>query len=763
MNIKEIAQRALNQANSLVPSWLPGGKLRGSEWVCGDLSGIAGKSCSVNLSSGKWGDFSTGEAGGDLVSLYAAIHNLSQAAAAEKLSIELGMSAPTSPVKPPTSPTSPVKRSSPVAVKPPGPAPEGYFKHREYGKPTAVWTYTDESGDLLFYVLRFDVNGKKQYLPYSYMDNGKWAFKGWSVPRPLYNLHNLKSAKHVLIVEGEKAATAAMKTCEGHVYTVTTWPNGASAHDKADWSSVYGKNILIWPDHDEPGRQAAAKIAAYLLPHCPSVKIINTNDCDYPSGWDAADANFTWSQFVEWAKPLAVTVTQPVVQEKSEPEIPMPSEADAPNNINIAVMGDDAVEAMTARLSPNVNANVQRCQLQVSKHGLPTENLLNVGRVLASDFNGKFWFDEFYRSFMTDINGTDEPLHDSHIGDIQTILQANYGLRKISKAIVTDAITNMSYKDKRNAAKKYFLSLKWDGLARMDDFFGNACGADDSAINQAISRYFFCSIMARLFGPDLDHIYRNKVDSMLVIEGEQAAAKGMLLKTLIGHQWHFEVSRGVKDKDFFQDMRGKIIGEVAELAAFDGQNLDVLKRVVSCQTDRLRVSYGKESQDFDRTAILVGTTNRDEYLVDDTGNRRFLPIKITKVDLDYVREHREQVFAEAFQYYKDNIKTWWVIPKELLINTQETRKVQTVSDDYAEHIKNYLDLKLIINPSVIDIWQNLFKQDLAKLTQKNRNDISRALRQLGYENRLERNKSLDNKVVRVWAKPRRTVSLDVCH
>ena len=87
----ELADALLARADTLVPLWLPGGVQRGHEYVCGSLSGGAGTSCSVNLVTGRWGDFSTGEQGGDLTSLFAAINGLTMGKAAVQVAREEGL------------------------------------------------------------------------------------------------------------------------------------------------------------------------------------------------------------------------------------------------------------------------------------------------------------------------------------------------------------------------------------------------------------------------------------------------------------------------------------------------------------------------------------------------------------------------------------------------------------------------------------------------------------------------------------------------
>jgi len=86
-----IARAALPHLETLCSRWLPGGRRIGQEWTCGNLRGEAGDSCKVNLRSGKWCDFATGEKGGDVISLAAAVHRVKQSEAARNLARMLGM------------------------------------------------------------------------------------------------------------------------------------------------------------------------------------------------------------------------------------------------------------------------------------------------------------------------------------------------------------------------------------------------------------------------------------------------------------------------------------------------------------------------------------------------------------------------------------------------------------------------------------------------------------------------------------------------
>ena len=91
IKFKELADALLSRADQLLAAWLSGGKRNGHEWVCGSLAGEEGTSLSVNIHTGMWSDFATGEKGGDLVSLYAAIHGLTMGKAALSVARDEGL------------------------------------------------------------------------------------------------------------------------------------------------------------------------------------------------------------------------------------------------------------------------------------------------------------------------------------------------------------------------------------------------------------------------------------------------------------------------------------------------------------------------------------------------------------------------------------------------------------------------------------------------------------------------------------------------
>ena len=285
INFAALADALLARIDHLVPMWLPGGSQLGHEYRCGSLSGGSGTSCSVNLTNGKWSDFATGEAGGDLVSLYAAINGLTPGKAAVQVARDEGLEdvanvqrggspgepAAARPLRPAPEPKAPHKSDegwrSTMLVPPTAPAATFKHQHRAFSEIEHTATYRMD-GQLLGYVVRFRTSdGGKETLPYTWCTSARdgasrWHWKTWDEPRPLYFpggespgsfILKLKPPPTVVLVEGEKKADilqALLDAGAPGVYLVASWAGGCKAWKKACWAWLAETTVLLWPDCD---------------------------------------------------------------------------------------------------------------------------------------------------------------------------------------------------------------------------------------------------------------------------------------------------------------------------------------------------------------------------------------------------------------------------------------------------------------------------------------------------------------------------------
>ena len=215
--------------------------------------------------------------------------------------------------------------------------------------PTMVFPYLSGEGELLGYVLRVEYAREGETpvkitptIRYATLPDGTSGWTHWHFdePRTLYGLDLLAKAAptaQVFICEGEKAADACARLLG---VVALTWPGGTNAVDKADWSPLAGRKVVIWPDADAPGWKAAVGdtdkktgvhtkgIAELLHGIAAEIKVIDTRDHE-TKGWDIADAEkdgWTKAQALAWGKeriavwtpPAASVVNEAIYGDKSD-------------------------------------------------------------------------------------------------------------------------------------------------------------------------------------------------------------------------------------------------------------------------------------------------------------------------------------------------------------------------------------------------------------------------------------------------------------
>jgi len=259
--VEKIKDAMNASAHSVLSHLFPEGGFAGDRFYVGDLQGNPGNSMIVELGSklGLWKDFSAGDGGGDLLSLWQKKRGLSFPETLAEIEdyLRIGNTLPAKP-----------RQIKPVDLPP----------------PTKKWLYLDYDGKIIATHTRFDKpNGKKEFRPWDAIQK-KATFPN---PRPLYNLPGIKDASRVILVEGEKCADALI---ELGIQATTTMGGSNAPPEKTDWAPLSGKEVLIWPDNDEPGGKYAQNAAKAISHAGGKVLSILTIPTDKSAKWDAADA-----------------------------------------------------------------------------------------------------------------------------------------------------------------------------------------------------------------------------------------------------------------------------------------------------------------------------------------------------------------------------------------------------------------------------------------------------------------------------------------
>lgn len=706
LNFEAINERLLARINSLIPSWLPGGKKQGREWVCGSLAGGKGDSFSVNLETGVWCEFNGGEQkGGDLISLYAAMRGLSQGEAAKELAAEHA--------------TEHLPRPEPVA-------PKASQAPVEVAGASACWTYHDKDGNPVAVISRHDDAGKKRFKQQSLHPQG-WVFKAHPEPRPLYQLPKILKAApedQITIVEGEKVADFFQRLRK---MPVTTWIGGANAVEKTDWSPLYTRTVLIIPDADEAGNKAARKIAKILHDASPDAKIKIIDTTGLPEGWDIADSGWTkYDQFVAEMGPRA--------------------QAYAPASVPAVIDPEEVKEVVVEAVDTDVScpeakyALWEQIGLPMTTNKRPINNMVTVQCVIDHDpdIKNNVWYDEFYnRIFYNAL-----PLIDESIADLTIRLQSQYGLARMELGTVRTALAHYARKHTRNEPRDWVNSLQWDQKDRLSTFYRDYYGVQDGAdeYHKAVSYYFWGGLISRILNPG------GQLDCMVVLQGAQGRYKSSSLG-IIGGKWYRESCNQVGTKDFLESLPGVLLMEIGELASFRKAETESIKNMLSTRIDHYRPSYGYNTVDFPRRCVFVGTTNEDQYIADQTGGRRFYPVSISKANIKALSDDRPQLFAQARHLYQTT-PTFWDVPTHLAEVHQEERRV---SDPWEEIIEKYLSFQRNNEPVfTIKVATDALQLRPNEINRLAQNRICNCLKKIGYKCTVVKNES--RKSQKAWVK-----------
>jgi predicted P-loop ATPase len=258
----------------------------------------------------------------------------------------------------------------------------------------------------------------------------------------------------------------------------------------------------------------------------------------------------------------------------------------------------------------------------------------------------------------------------------------------VGKEATRDAAEILAISNAFHPIRNYVDGLQWDGSPRLDGWMSTYLGAEQTPLNSAIGRIVLIAAVRRVRSPGV------KFDTILVLEGKQGVGKSSAVKILAGPENFSDQNiLTLESKAQMELLEGVWIYELCELEGLSRAETSKVKAFASRSADHGRPAYGRFKERRPRQAVFVGTTNDDQYLRDTTGNRRFWPVKVAKIDLDGLNRDRDQLFAEAAHWEEKGESL--VLPEELWSAAQIEQEARVEDDPW-------IDILSKLHPSDLD-------------------------------------------------------------
>ena len=304
----------------------------------------------------------------------------------------------------------------------------------------------------------------------------------------------------------------------------------------------------------------------------------------------------------------------------------------------------------------------------------------------------------------------------------------------VSTVLCHEAAIVAAEKFKFHPVRDYLKELEWDGVPRIDTWLTTYAGVDDNVYTRAVGAKTLVGAVARIFNPGV------KFDTMLVLEGEQGIGKSTLI-SILGGEFYGDIGITDNDKDTIDAMRGNWIIEVSEMVCSRKVDTDKLKSFLSKTTDRVRLAYRRNAEDYPRQSIFIGTINPEEgrgYLKDTTGNRRFWPVTCKKVDFEGLKAVRDQLLAEAKSRYFRGEKLYLEDSIARIAHEETERRRQ--KDAWLEPIQEWLvrpDVETGKHREVVtgkEVLEECIGISVSRMTNRELNRVAQIMvKELGWE------------------------------
>lgn len=376
--------------------------------------------------------------------------------------------------------------------------------------------------------------------------------------------------------------------------------------------------------------------------------------------------------------------------------------------------------------------------LRRSKDGVLLPILPNLSRVLpiANYTGARLALDVFREEIVCAPPGTTawRPWTDVDYVALRSDLERR-GWGSIGKELMRDAVALVASSNQFDSGIAWGRSLAWDGIPRVDTFVSRYWGAENTPYHREVGRYLWTAMAGRLLTPGC------KADMVPIMVGEQGLGKSTAVQSMVPAPSMFaELDLSRKDDDIARQLRGCLVAEMAELQGLGRRELMSTKAFVTRTHEKWVPKWQEFATTYPRRCVFIGTTNREDFLEDTTGNRRWLPVRVTRgLDAEGIARDRDQLWAEAVAMY--------LVRGVLFGGAQDRARAQhgefTANDVWEDALQRWLHEEQLDGSTpleegdgsftLIDIAVGALGLMVSQLNRPVEMRLGDALRRLGYE------------------------------
>jgi predicted P-loop ATPase len=553
------------------------------------------------------------------------------------------------------------------------------------------------------------------------------------------------------------------------IFNVPCWATLSREHMIAWQCPANVSHVTIYADAGQPGTEAAEKLAARLRDEGKTVEIKvpmygdDFNDdlkrgataAEYPVELVRVDPIETPHSYSELSliarklpKPVPIEMMDRFLDDLARANLSkieqgkLLAELKAMSGLTLGDLRADLSDKRKMLVASDEKKPPWMSQVEVDLYGLPLRNEDNVQVAFLNDpaFAGSVIYDEFAQKIIVrlpvpwDNEGSQYPRQWADGDDTNFAMWLQRRGVNVNPATVGRAVAASIGAMAVHPVRDYLQSLEWDGKPRLEGWTLDYLGADDTPLHRSFGALWLISAVARIMRPGC------KADHVLILEGPQGLGKSTALKALTGAEWFTDEISEFGSKDAALQMIGAWVIEIAELDALTRSEVSSVKAFLTRTVDRYRPPFGRHVIDVPRQCVFAGSVNHDTYLRDETGNRRFWPVRCGEIDLQAIERDRDQLWAETFARLSSGA-VWWLTDPDLIEAAKQEQDARYQGDAWEDQINDWIfndgnlrRFEPVNDVSIAEVMENALKLvDRAKWSRAEQMRVGAYLKRNGWE------------------------------